>query len=157
VTVEAIGLRGANVNHSEAAITFGDVYETVAGVVAESLNVDEGEVTPEAALQRDLGAESIDLLDIVFRLEKAFRIPIPRGELFPESVFQNDAEFVSDGRVTDAGMAELRARLPFADLEEFDHDRRLMSLPDLFTVGLIARYVARRLSVPATPVPIAAH
>jgi acyl carrier protein len=145
-------------DRSEAAPSFEEVYvyETVAGVVAESLSVDEHRITPAAALQRDLGAESIDLLDIVFRLERAFRIPIPRAELFPESIFQGDPALVSDGRVTDAGMAELRARLPSADLDEFDRDRRLSCVPDLFTVGLIARYVARRLSARAAPaVPVA--
>jgi acyl carrier protein len=136
---------------SETVPSFEEVYKTVAGVVAESLNVDEHEITPAAALQRDLGAESIDLLDIVFRLERTFRIQIPRGELFPESVFQGDPVFVSDGMVTDAGMAELRERMPYADLDEFDHDRRLSSVPELFTVGLVARYVARRLSVLVAP------
>jgi acyl carrier protein len=138
-------------DRSGAVTSFEEVYETVAGVVAESLSVDEHEITPAAALQRDLGAESIDLLDILFRLERAFRIQIPRDELFPESIFQGDPAFVSEGMVTDAGMAELRSRMPFADLDEFDHDRRLTAVPELFTVGLIARYVARRLSAPVAP------
>jgi acyl carrier protein len=138
-------------NHSGVVTSFDGVYETVAGVVAEALSVDEHEVAPTAALQRDLGAESIDLLDIVFRLERAFNIQIPRSELFPESIFQGDPAFVSDGLVTDAGMAELRARMPYADLDEFDHDRRLAAVPNLFTVGLVTHYVARRLRVPAAP------
>jgi acyl carrier protein len=138
-------------DRSDVVPSFEEIDATVAGVVVESLNVDEQEVTPEAALQRDLGAESIDLLDIVFRLERAFRIQIPRGELFPESIFQGDPALVTDGRVTDAGMAELRARMPFANLDEFDRDRRLSSVPDLFTVGLVTRYAARRLSVPVAP------
>jgi acyl carrier protein len=62
-----------------------EIYGKVARVLVESLNVDEGDVTPRAALQGDLGAESIDFLDIVFRLEREFGIRIPRGELFPES------------------------------------------------------------------------
>jgi hypothetical protein len=107
--------------------------------------VDEGDVTPTATLQEDLGAESIDFLDIVFRLEREFGIRIPRGELFPESVFRGDPDFVRDGRVTDQGMGELRSRMPYADLSAFDHDRRLTAVPDLFTVGLLARYVAWKL------------
>src|SRR5207237_7339874 len=92
----------------------------VTQVVVESLNVDEGEVTPTATLQGDLGAESIDFLDIVFRLEREFAIKIPRGELFPESIFQGDPEFVQNGRVTSKGLAELRTRMPFADFGDFE-------------------------------------
>jgi acyl carrier protein len=129
------------------------VVEAISGkvtkVLVEALNVDEDEVTPAATLQGDLGAESIDFLDIVFRLEREFGIKIPRGELFPESVFQGSPEFVSDGRVTDQGMVELRSRMPYADLDTFDHDRRLSAVPDLFTVSLVTQYVAWKLGQPA--------
>ena len=127
--------------------TFGRVTK----VLMESLNVDEDQVTPAASLQNDLGAESIDFLDIVFRLEREFGITIPRGELFPESVFQGDPEFVQDGRVTDKGMAELRLRMPYADLSPLDADRRIGSIPDLFTVDLITRYIAWKLSTSSQP------
>ena len=122
-----------------------EIYGKVARVLVESLNVDEGDVTPTATLQGDLGAESIDFLDIVFRLEREFGIRIPRGELFPESVFQGDPDFVRDGRVTEQGMGELRSRMPYADLSAFDQDRRLTAVPDLFTVGLVVRYVEWKL------------
>jgi acyl carrier protein len=121
------------------------VYGKVARVLVESLNVDEDDLTPTATLQGDLGAESIDFLDIVFRLEREFGIRIPRGELFPESVFQGDRDFVRDGQVTEQGMGELRLRMPYADLSAFDRDRRLTAVPDLFTVGLVARYVEWKL------------
>src|SRR5438132_11521940 len=120
---------------------FDEIYGRVARVLAESLNVDEGDVTPTATVQGDLGAESIDFLDIVFRLEREFGIRIPRGELFPESVFQGDPDFVRDGQVTEQGMGELRSRMPYADLSAFNQDRRLTAVPDLFTVGLVVRYV----------------
>jgi acyl carrier protein len=123
----------------------GSVNERVVRVLVESLNVDEDAVSPRATLQGDLGAESIDFLDIVFRLEREFGIKIPRGELFPESVFQGDPEFVRDGRVTDRGMGELSARMPYADLGGFDHDRRLSAVSDLFTVDLVTRYVVWKL------------
>ena len=113
------------------------IYGKVMKVLVEALNVDEDEVTPEATLSGDLGAESIDFLDIVFRLEREFGIKIPRGELFPESVFQGNSEFVSEGRVTDLGMGELRSRMPYADLDAFDRDRRLAAVPDLFPVDLV--------------------
>jgi acyl carrier protein len=122
-----------------------EVYGRVAGVLVEALNVDEHEITPAASLQGDLGAESIDFLDIVFRLEREFGIKIPRGELFPESVFQGDPEFVQEGRVSDQGMEELRLRMPYAALDGFDHDRRLSAIPDLFTVNLVAHYIAWKI------------
>ena len=93
-----------------------EIHATVVSVLVDSLGVDEDDVVPSATLQGDLGAESIDFLDIVFRLEREFGIRIPRGELFPESIFQGDPTFVQDGRVTDQGMGELRSRIPFADL-----------------------------------------
>ena len=122
-----------------------EIYGKVSSVLVEALNVDEDELTPAATLQKDLGAESIDFLDIVFRLEREFAIKIPRGELFPESLFQGDPDFVQDGRVTDQGMIELRSRMPFADLGAFDKDRRLSAVSDLFTVSLIVQYVAWKL------------
>src|SRR5436190_18711163 len=97
-----------------------EIYSKVSATLVEALNVDEDEISPRATLQGDLGAESIDFLDIVFRLEREFGIKIPRGELFPESIFQGDPEFVQNGKVTPKGLAELRARMPFADLAKFE-------------------------------------
>ena len=125
-----------------------EIYGKVAHVLVEALSVDEEDIKPTATLQGDLGAESIDFLDIVFRLEREFGIKIPRGELFPESVFQGDPDLVRDGRVTDQGMGELRARMPYADLRAFDQDRRLTAVSDLFTVGLVTRYVEWKLGQP---------
>ena len=122
-----------------------EIYGKVARVLVEALNVDEHEITPAASLQGDLGAESIDFLDIVFRLEREFAIKIPRGELFPESVFQGDSELVREGKVTDKGLGELRSRMPYADIDSFHHDRRLSAVPDLFTVDLVTRYIAWKL------------
>ena len=122
-----------------------EIYTKVSDTLVEALNVDKEDVTPTATLQGDLGAESIDFLDIVFRLEREFGIKIPRGELFPESVFQGNPGFVREGQVTDQGMAEMRSRMPYADLDRFDRDRRLTTVPDLFTVDLVTRYVAWKL------------
>jgi acyl carrier protein len=122
-----------------------EIHSRVTRVLTETLNADEGDVTPGATLQGDLGAESIDFLDIVFRLEREFGIKIPRGELFPDAIFQGDAEFVQDGRVTDKGLAELRTRMPYADLSSVERDRSLSAVPDLFTVSLVNRYVAWKL------------
>ena len=122
-------------------LTREEIYAKVAATLVGALNVDEDEVTPGATLQGDLGAESIDFLDIVFRLEREFDIKIARGELFPEAIFQGNPEFVQDGRVTDKGLAELRARMPFADLSEFEKDPELGHVGDLFTVDLITRFI----------------
>jgi acyl carrier protein len=122
-----------------------EIYEKVSSTLVEALNVDEDEIKPDATLQGDLGAESIDFLDIVFRLEREFGIKIPRGELFPESIFQGDPEFVSNGKVTSKGMEELRQRMPFADLSQFEKDPELGHLSDLFTVDLITRYIQGKL------------
>jgi acyl carrier protein len=123
-----------------------EILTKVSATLVEALNVDEEDVKPESTLQGDLGAESIDFLDIVFRLEREFGIKIPRGELFPESIFQGDPEFVQNGRVTAKGLAELRARMPFADLSEFEKNPEIGHISELFTVDLITRYIEGKLS-----------
>ena len=80
----------------------------VTKVLVEALGVEEHDIKPSATLQGDLGAESIDYLDIIFRLEREFMIKIPRGELLAEPLFTGDREIVQDGRVTDEGLALLR-------------------------------------------------
>src|SRR6478672_10535505 len=103
-------------------VTQGEIYRKVSAALVEALNVDEEDVIPQATLQGDLGAESIDFLDIVFRLEREFGIKIPRGELFPESIFQSNPDLVQDGKVTSKGLAELKARMPYADLTRFEQN-----------------------------------
>ncbi|MBS3820523.1 MAG: acyl carrier protein, partial [Phycisphaerae bacterium] len=98
-----------------------EIFEKVQETLVETLGVDDDEVTPEATLREDLGAESIDFLDIVFHLEKAFDIKIPRGELFPDNIL-NNPEFVQDGKMTDAGLKELKDRMPHADFSDFEQD-----------------------------------
>ena len=122
-----------------------EIYSKVSATLVEALNVDETDIKPTSTLQGDLGAESIDFLDIVFRLEREFGIKIPRGELFPESIFQGDPEFVQNGKVTDKGLAELKARMPFADLSDFEKNPEVSHISDLFTVELITRYIEGKL------------
>ena len=126
-----------------------EIYSKVSATLVEALNVDEDEIKPTSTLQGDLGAESIDFLDIVFRLEREFGIKIPRGELFPESIFQGDPDFVQDGRVTEKGLAELRTRMPFADLTQFEKNPEVSAISGLLTVEFITRYIQRKLSSPA--------
>src|SRR6476620_11124312 len=108
-----------------------EIYTKVSATLVEALNVDEDEISPASTLQGDLGAESIDFLDIVFRLERGFGIKIPRDELFPEAIFQADPKFVKDGKVTPDGIQELRTRLPFANVEKFAADPQVKNLGDL--------------------------
>jgi len=122
-----------------------EIYAKVSATLVDALNVDHDEITPKSTLQGDLGAESIDFLDIVFRLEREFGIKIPRNELFPEALFQGDPEFVQNGKVTARGLSELRARMPFADLSSFEANPELSKVSDLFTVEMITRYIEGKL------------
>jgi acyl carrier protein len=126
-----------------------EIYQKVSTTLVEALNVDEEDIQPTSTLQGDLGAESIDFLDIVFRLEREFAIKIPRGELFPESIFQGDPDFVQNGKVTDKGLAELRTRMPFADLSQFEKNPELTNISNLFTVDMITRYIEGKLAQPS--------
>ena len=123
-----------------------EVFEKIRIALVDALGVDDDEVTPEATLVGDLGAESIDFLDIVFRLEKGFDIKIPRGELFPEDVL-TDAKYVQDGRVTEAGLEELRKRMPFANLDEFSQNPVVQDFGNLLTVADMCRFVEGKVEV----------
>ena len=131
-------------------MTRDEIFQKVAATLVEALNVDEDQVTLASTLQGDLGAESIDFLDIVFRLEREFSIKIPRNELFPESIFQGDPDFVKDGKVTAKGLAELRAKMPYANLSEFEKNPTLEGISDLFTVDLIVSYIESKLAAGAS-------
>ncbi len=122
-----------------------EILKKVQETLVDALGVDDDEVTPTATLIGDLGAESIDFLDIVFRLEKNFDIKIPRGELFPENLATADSGFVADGKVTADGIAQLRTKMPHADIDSFASNPMVSKLSDLFTVDMICKFVATRL------------
>lgn len=123
-----------------------EIYAKVSDTLVDALGVDDDEVTPEATLVGDLGAESIDFLDIVFRLEKNFSIKIPRGELFPENLASADAGLVADGVLTPEGVEELRTKLPHADVTKFAEDPKVENIQDLFTVQMIVRFIEAKLA-----------
>ena len=123
-----------------------EVLEKIQIALVDALGVDEEDVTQEATLVGDLGAESIDFLDIVFRLEKAFDIKIPRGELFPEDIL-TDAKYVQEGKVTEEGVSELRKRMPFANLEEFSKNPVVQDFGNLLTVADMCRFVESKVEV----------
>jgi len=122
------------------------IFKEVQEVLVDALGVDDDEVTAEATLTGDLGAESIDFLDIVFRLEKAFGIKIPREELFPAESLMNNPEFVNNGKFTDKGLSELRDKIPHTDLSTFQNNPDINKLGDLFTVGAIVKYLETKLN-----------
>ena len=122
-----------------------EVFEKVQAALVEALGVDDDEVTPDATMVGDLGAESIDFLDIVFKLEKAFGIEIPREELFPDDILTN-SQFVHDGKVTGAGIAELKSRLPWANLSKFEENPRVQDFGNLLTVNDLCNYVSSKLA-----------
>jgi len=123
-----------------------EVFEKIRVALVDALGIDDDEVTPEATLVGDLGAESIDFLDIVFRLEKAFDIKIPRGELFPEDIL-TDSRYVQEGRVTELGVKELRERMPFANLDEFAKNPVVQDFGNLLTVADMCRFVETKVQV----------
>ena len=120
-----------------------EIFAKVQEALVEALGVDDDEVSREATLVGDLGAESIDFLDIVFKLEKSFEINIERTELAPEDIL-TDSQYVQDGVVTEAGMAELKSRMPWANMSEFEQNPRVQDFGNLLTVGDLCSYVGSK-------------
>ena len=128
------------------AIPRDEIFQKLKDVLIDALGVDEKEVVPEARLMADLGAESIDFLDIVFRLEKMFSIKISREELFPAEGLLNSSELVVGGTLTDKGLEMLRRQLPHVDLTGFEENPTLSKLGDLFTVEAVVKFLEHRLN-----------
>ena len=121
-----------------------EIVKQVKTIISQALKVDEAKVDLQSSLIRDLGAESIDFLDIVFRLEKAFKIKIPKGELFPEKIL-SDSRFVKNGHVTQDGIDELKTKMSNVNWDEFTKNPQVSSLGNLFTVGMIVNYLSDKL------------
>lgn len=136
------------------AMSRDDIFEAVREVLEEALGVDEDEITPQATLTGDLEAESIDFLDIVFRLEKRFSTPdqpfkIEQGELFPENLMENE-QWVTGGKFTDEGLDMIRERMPHLDIEVLEQNRDVDKVSELFTVQSIVDFVERKLGASAS-------
>ena len=133
-----------------AVLTKDVILEKTREVLVEALVLDPEEITPTSSLTADLQAESIDFLDIVFRLEKTFStedkpFKIEPGELFPDNLLENP-EWVQEGKLTDAGMAMLKERMPHVDFSEFDQDRNVDKVAANITVGSLVTFIERKLS-----------
>ena len=122
-----------------------EIYEKVKDTLVDALSVEPEEVTPTATLMGDLGAESIDFLDLVFRLEKAFGIKIPQEEMMPREVLSNPA-FVTNKKLNQQGIAALKTAMPHADLTEFLKDPDIEKLSSVFTVDTIVKFVETKLN-----------
>jgi acyl carrier protein len=120
-----------------------EVFGKVQEALVDALGVDDDEVTPEATMVGDLGAESIDFLDIVFKLEQSFGITFDRAELFPDDILTN-AEYIEDGKVTADGLAKLKERMPFADLSKFEQSPMVADFGNMLTVKDLCNYVASK-------------
>lgn len=120
------------------------IFQKVAETLSGALGIEKNDIRPDSSLVRDLGAESIDFIDVIFRLEKAFDIKIPSGDLFPGHIL-NDERFVQAGKVTPAGIAELKSKVPYMDIDSFSKDPQVSRLSDFFTVQMIMNYMQDRL------------
>jgi acyl carrier protein len=127
------------------AMSRDEIFNQVREVLVDALGLDDDDVTEGATLMGDLGAESIDFLDIVFRLEKAFGIKVPREELFPAEAVMTNPEYVSGGKVTAKGLAELKSKMPHTDFSTFEKNPDVNKIADLFTVAAIVNFVQGKL------------
>jgi acyl carrier protein len=124
-----------------------EIYAKVKTVINECLNVDDDEITLNARLSGDLGAESIDFLDMTFRLERAFNIRIQQGELFPTDIFKNENDCVKDGKVTSKGIDLLKTKIPFADFSEWENNPQYNTVTDAFTVNTLVKYIGLQQTI----------
>ncbi len=122
-----------------------EIFDKVRATLVDALSVDEDDVKDTATVMGDLGAESIDFLDIVFRLEKAFKIKIPQEELMPREILSNP-DYVVDKKLNPAGLAALKNAMPHADLSGFEKNPQIDKLGDVFTVGAIVKFIEAKLA-----------
>ena len=120
------------------------VYPTVAKTIADALGCELDEVKADASLIDDLGAESIDFLDLVFRRERAFKGKIPRGKIVEDARGDlPEAAFEQKGLVTEAGLATLRSFLSEVPAERIKPPLKVADIPRLFTPATFAKLVVR--------------
>ena len=126
-----------------------EIFEKVKDAIVDALCLEDVEVTPESSLFSDLGAESLDLLDIIFRLEKAFGIKIPRGNVALEILATSgvrEEDVIVDGAVTELGAKLLREHMPEVKPEKIKAGFCLDDIPSLFTVQTFVKTVQKQLA-----------
>ena len=116
----------------------------MAEIIADALGCDEVEVKPDSSLINDLDAESIDFLDIVFRLEREFKVKIPRGKAVEEARGElSEEEFEQGGVVTDAGLEKIKAYMTEVPADRFSSPMKSAEIPKLFTTETFCKMVIR--------------
>jgi acyl carrier protein len=123
-----------------------DVDSAVREAVVEALALDDDEVTPESTLMEDLGAESIDLLDILFRIEKSTGVKIEASDLgdyiqggIPDDEFSDDDQIISA-----KGAEQLHKVMPQTDPSELEGKLSADEVMTLFTVQNLVDMVKSR-------------
>jgi len=120
------------------------VYPVVAATVADALGCDAEDVKLDVSLIEGLDAESIDFLDLVFRLERAFKVKIPRGKIVEDARGDlPEADFEHKGIVTDAGMERLRSFLSEVPADRIKAPLKVAEVPRLFTAETFCKLVVR--------------
>jgi len=120
------------------------IYPQVADIIADALGCDEDEVKPNSSLINDLDAESIDFLDIVFRLEREFKVKIPRGKAVEEARGElSEEEFEQSGVVTDAGFEKIKGFMTEVPADRFSSPMKSAEIPKLFTTETFCKMVIR--------------
>jgi acyl carrier protein len=141
-----------NITPNEIAALFPKVAE----IIADAIGCDVEKVKPDSSLIDDLGAESIDFVDIVFRLQRQFKVKIPRGKIVEEARGSlSEAEFEKAGVVSEAGVARLRAFLSEVPPARFKSPLNVADIPRLFTVETFCKLVIRQQQ--AAPAPAGAQ
>jgi acyl carrier protein len=123
-----------------------EIYDATKEAVVGALGVGEDEVTPEATLMDDLGAESIDLLDILFRIERSTGVKIQASDLgeYIQGGIPDDEFGDENGIVSEQGLEQLKKVMPQIDADELRGKLEAEKVITLFTVGNLADMVAAR-------------
>jgi acyl carrier protein len=134
-------MKDSNITKDEIAAVFPKVAETM----ADAIDCEVAKVKLDSSLIDDLGAESIDFVDIIFRLQRLFKVKIPRGKIVEEARgILSEAEFEKAGVVSDAGVAQLRAFLSEVPADRFKSPLHVADIPRLFTVETFCKLVIRQ-------------
>ena len=120
------------------------IYNQVQEILEEALGADPEEIVSTASLVADLGAESIDFLDISFKLEQVFDFKIAQGELFPENLMENP-DWVNDGKFTESGMEELKKCMPHVNFDSYSNNPEVSKVGEVITVKSICDFVERKI------------
>ena len=125
-----------------------NILDEVSDVLVESLGVDKDEININSNIVKDLGAESIDFLDIIFRLEKKFNIKIEQSQLFPDdSVFKNPELVDQTGKFTEQGIQYLKENYPFIDIPMIEKNPIAKNISDAYTVDTIVKHLEKKMEL----------